>query len=84
MPRNLHSAKYEDVCGIIEYTRWKRAYQRSGRTGALATLFSAVFDVSVNRIVPSDPHEDPLERDLQADGIIRSNLCFDDLVNDPT
>jgi hypothetical protein len=83
MPRNLRDAKHENVCGIIEYSRWRRRYSKSGRRGELARLFSLAFGVSLKRVQPPNPHPDPRERDLQADGIIRGNLCYDDLVSNP-
>lgn len=62
------------VVGLIDYLSWKRKYDSSGRTGDLSRLFCAAFQVQDQGLLD-------INNDLIADGIIRSNYCYDDLVS---
>ena len=61
------------VVGLIDYLSWLREYQESGREGQLAQLFCAAFDVDDAGLMR-------IEKDIIADGIIRSNYTYDDFV----
>lgn len=63
------------VVGLIEYLNWLEEYKASDREGQLSMLFCAAFDVD-------DSGLKELDDDLIADGIIRSNYCYDDFVNE--
>lgn len=71
---NFEDTDREPVLGLIEYLNWKEEYEDSDRSGQLGFLFCAAFDV--------DSGVRDISDDVIADGIIRSNYTYDDLVNE--
>lgn len=71
---NFEDVGRRPVLGLIEYLNWKRQYEESGKSGQLGFLFCTAFGV--------DSPVRSFDNDAIADGLIRSNYCYDDLVND--
>ena len=67
------SSRCEDICGLLEYLKWREGYDQSDKKGKLGFLFCSAFGVENSKI-------QSIENDLLADGLIRSSYCYDDFV----